>query len=158
MERQSLRGRDKSPFSILISLQVSVCVWVFILFSCPPTQNAWIPSPTKVFRESGFFSFCLWPGTLGCRITELSRLLHPFQTSLVVMALIWEGGAICLHTLSSVKASGSALHALIPVGLCKWWARPPTSEWIQCCLKWVQYGLTHSLNEPSEIWMLKGVP
>lgn len=44
-----LRDRDKSPFSVLIPLQVSGAVYTFILFNCSSTQNAQIPSPTEVY-------------------------------------------------------------------------------------------------------------
>lgn len=90
------------------------------------------------------FSFCLWPGTLCCRTAELSRLLSPFQNSLVVMALIWEGVVMSLHPLSSDKTSGPILHPLIPGLLCRQWTEPPTNAWIKSVLpKWVQYDTLH---------------
>lgn len=133
-----LRDRDKSPFIVLIPLQVPGAVYTFILFNCSSTQNAQIPSPTKVYPSRSqpvlLFSFCLWPGTLCCGTAELSRFLSSFQNSLAVMALIWEGGEMCLHPLSSDKTSGRILHPLIPGLLCRQWTGPPTNAWIQSAL------------------------
>lgn len=97
------------------------------------------------------FSFCLWPGTLCCGTAELSMLLPPFQNSLVVMALIWEGRGMCLHPLSSDKTSGPILYALIPAGSGQGHLQMLGLN--QHCPN--EFSMPHSMNEPSEIWVFK---
>lgn len=118
------------------------------------------PSPTKVFSLKSWAVLALFLSVSGlalfCIIAELSRLLYPFQNSLVAMALIWKVRAMCLHILSSVNSPGPILHALIPI-----WRQkgPPTNlsnTWINSVLyKLAQYGLTYPPDELPKNWMFK---